>query len=962
MGSKYIGQDPNSDIGALIDKPGGVPSLTPDGEVTQLPQGAGTAVDSVLRSDGAWVPISTKNIVTAHTQPISVPHATLTTLTLTPIYDPNNLHQISTPTQIKIKETGIYKIDVSVTFLTTDNGTFRVLVTRNGTPLRDFIEEHNVTSYANKVTTGTYSVQLNTNDIIEFLVEQNTGFNVNIDTNSTITIQQLDVTKTELTLPGTNRYEIVSREPISLYNQNDGGFPTGLPKGITKLVLTLKNLNHNKPATTEESFYIQLYADGTRITSGYNGHTTVGTTRFTWSNFINVFPNARGDVSVDAVVEIYRDSLSSNEWFIKTTAIQNNYSAEQRIGLGKITIPGELTGIAVGITNVNGGANPLFELGAEVAYHYTLGTDTVPSLASIPIAQKGFRLLNIVRYDTPGTYDYVPSQGTKAIFVRVQGAGGGGSGGTVSGTSNTGGGGGGAGGYSEIFIRDVAPGYTVTVGAGGAGGISGNQGANGGLSSFTDGSLVNVIANGGDGGGGISDGSGNLLVPGYGGTASGGDVNIRGNPGIIGYVYGAWGGAGGDSPFGGTGGFGEHRSGSGAGNGYFGGGGGGKSYGSATPTGGKGGDGIVEIYEYTTEDDKKVVVAHVKADSGSVVASKEIIPTSKVEDGYYYGLPEQTTKLVILLKDIDIQGSTNEDIFVQLISNGSYVITGYKGQTRDDVSNYAWTNGILWNPGVGQGITYNGIITLYRISTSSNTWLIESHALRDDTATGYRKVGIGEITLTQPIEGFVVKLTNKGSLSPAPSFGSSSRISFHYEVGYDVENPPILQQPAQQSKIQYLPEHNITGNATYQIGDFPITSRLVGFDINFYNVSLTTSTTAWDGLIQLIDQAGVQIASGYTGSTDDTALAIQWPTNAFHFLANRNQAGLYTGSISVRKMSPTTWIVRGSSTRVDAGTTTQMITGQVVIPVNTFISGIHVSNNQNLAFTNGYFNVILYLE
>lgn len=140
----------------------------------------------------------------------------------------------------------------------------------------------------------------------------------------------------------------------------------------------------------------------------------------------------------------------------------------------------------------------------------------------------------------------VPS-GVEQLSVHVWGAGGGGGGAystiLVGPDSRAGGGGGGA--YARKVI-DVTPGqtYTVTVGTGGQpGNFAGSNGGNGGSSSFS-GNGVNIVAAGGIGGGGASDGDG---VGGAGGSIGGssGDFVFAGGNGADGTAAGSGGGGGG---------------------------------------------------------------------------------------------------------------------------------------------------------------------------------------------------------------------------------------------------------------------------------------------------------------------------------------------------------------------------------------------------------------------------------
>ncbi|MFT4271271.1 MAG: hypothetical protein QM578_09685 [Pantoea sp.] len=138
------------------------------------------------------------------------------------------------------------------------------------------------------------------------------------------------------------------------------------------------------------------------------------------------------------------------------------------------------------------------------------------------------RLLNIQVITATGTYTKTP--GTKDAFVK--GVGGGAAGGGVGASTSSsvrGGAGGGAGTYGETWIDDVPDTVAVTIGAAGVG-VSGNNGGNGGTSTF--GSYLTLP--GGNGGNyGI-----NMTSAGRGAAggeiataATGSDFSIRGQSG-----------------------------------------------------------------------------------------------------------------------------------------------------------------------------------------------------------------------------------------------------------------------------------------------------------------------------------------------------------------------------------------------------------------------------------------------
>ena len=191
-------------------------------------------------------------------------------------------------------------------------------------------------------------------------------------------------------------------------------------------------------------------------------------------------------------------------------------------------------------------------------------------------------------FSSSGTFT-IPS-GVTALKITVIGGGGGG-----GSTSSAPIGGAGGGGTAVSYLTGLTPGGTlaVTIGAGGAQGGSYNTGGNGGNSTVASGTQsISTIT----GGGGIASRGSNqgAWIPSVGGTASGGTLNLVGNPGTIALGdFGQgfyWGGTGGCSilPGGGIG----TNNGVG-GSGSAGGGAGGSATGAYV--GGAGGAGIVFI-------------------------------------------------------------------------------------------------------------------------------------------------------------------------------------------------------------------------------------------------------------------------------------------------------------------------------------------------------------------------------
>jgi hypothetical protein len=187
--------------------------------------------------------------------------------------------------------------------------------------------------------------------------------------------------------------------------------------------------------------------------------------------------------------------------------------------------------------------------------------------------------------------------GINKIKVYVTGAGGGGGGGEPN--WNNGGGGGGGGTAIEIIDVSAVSSVSVTVGTGGSGGAAQTNGSAGGSSSF--GSYCSAT---GGGGGRFANGAGYTYVLGTGGTATGGNLNIRGGEG--GSTGGGnaadepnSGGKGGASFWGDGGPAGQNINGTGRTAIVYGtGGGGGDDNNGSSYAGGSGMSGIVVVEEY----------------------------------------------------------------------------------------------------------------------------------------------------------------------------------------------------------------------------------------------------------------------------------------------------------------------------------------------------------------------------
>jgi len=150
--------------------------------------------------------------------------------------------------------------------------------------------------------------------------------------------------------------------------------------------------------------------------------------------------------------------------------------------------------------------------------------------------------LGDIDYLTTGTAaTYTTPTGARALRVTAVGGGGGGGGVDGQGASSAGNGRAGAGGGVCVkFITSPAASYTYTIGAGGAGGAAGNNnGAAGGNTTFEDGVSLTLTANGGALGAGHTASAGNNFAVGaVGGTATGGDLNLKGVDGGSFHVVG----------------------------------------------------------------------------------------------------------------------------------------------------------------------------------------------------------------------------------------------------------------------------------------------------------------------------------------------------------------------------------------------------------------------------------------
>ena len=217
----------------------------------------------------------------------------------------------------------------------------------------------------------------------------------------------------------------------------------------------------------------------------------------------------------------------------------------------------------------------------------------------------GFSAINVQVFDTPGTTTYTPTSGMAYAIVECIGGGGGGAGVPIPSSTALSGAGGGGGAYCRKNITAAAIGAskTVVIGASGSGGTAGTDGSSGGDTTF--GAIL--TAHGGAGGVSPAVGTGYECLGGNGGSATGGDINIAGQPGMASLSLSSgsltsFGGAGASGIYG-SGGNAVSATSPGNGNaglGYGAGGSGGATVGSSgtSKNGGAGSSGAIIITEY----------------------------------------------------------------------------------------------------------------------------------------------------------------------------------------------------------------------------------------------------------------------------------------------------------------------------------------------------------------------------
>ncbi len=214
-----------------------------------------------------------------------------------------------------------------------------------------------------------------------------------------------------------------------------------------------------------------------------------------------------------------------------------------------------------------------------------------------------YRLIS-VRVLTSGT-SFVPTSGTRALYVECIGGGGQGGGAATSSSTASLGTGGNGGGYSAKWLTgaQVKNPTTYAIGAGGSSGGAGAAGQAGGDTTWD----TNVIvAKGGPGGLVLAAGSTNVaILPAAVAVAGTGDLTLVGESGGFGYrisgtVLG-WSGAGAPGALGGAGGAAvitTTTNGGAAPAGAYGAGGGGAATLSTAATGGVGLAGVIRVWEW----------------------------------------------------------------------------------------------------------------------------------------------------------------------------------------------------------------------------------------------------------------------------------------------------------------------------------------------------------------------------
>lgn len=199
---------------------------------------------------------------------------------------------------------------------------------------------------------------------------------------------------------------------------------------------------------------------------------------------------------------------------------------------------------------------------------------------------------------TSGSGTYTTPAGVKYIVVELVGGGGGGGGGSSGAGQISVSAGGGAGAYLSKVIASPSATYSYAVGAGGTGGVGAANGSNGGNTTF--GTLTAGAGFGASFGAATATSSASQTPGQIGGTATNGDINVRGGPGGPGMnlTGQSSSGFGGNSVYGGGGNGIAAAATNGVNGGQYGAGGSGSVSSNSTTNGGAGAAGIIIIYEY----------------------------------------------------------------------------------------------------------------------------------------------------------------------------------------------------------------------------------------------------------------------------------------------------------------------------------------------------------------------------
>lgn len=178
--SKYIGNDPYSDVGVLMGQPDGVATLDANGEVVQLPAGASAAAKyAVLRKDGSWtLPTMDCFCVFSVGTSYSVAQNSWTAITWgNADYDPLNLYDSANPTRVSVPDTGLYAVNLYATFDTAFGAEVMVRMKLNGAVHSNMFDVQCPGSYSdsNPTVAATRFLSLVAGDYLEFDIVHSSG-------------------------------------------------------------------------------------------------------------------------------------------------------------------------------------------------------------------------------------------------------------------------------------------------------------------------------------------------------------------------------------------------------------------------------------------------------------------------------------------------------------------------------------------------------------------------------------------------------------------------------------------------------------------------------------------------------------------------------------------------------------------------------------------------------------------